>query len=85
MALSVDRAGVRVIAPFYEKHGLAHLGVYVDGTRKALKVFRVRGLPTTLLIDRLGQIVAGLPGPADWDAGAAQATIKFVIDQAPLS
>ncbi len=85
VALSVDRAGLEAVGPFFKKHGLEHLGVYVDSTRKALRVFRVRGLPTTLLIDRQGQVVAALDGPADWDSEAARAVIAYAIANAPRS
>jgi hypothetical protein len=43
----------------------------VDPTGDAQRVYRLRGLPTTLLIDRAGVLRAAEVGFRDWTAGAA--------------
>lgn len=67
IALSQDREGARVAAPFIEKNGWSNLALYVsDGTTFA-RAAKIRGLPTTLIIDADGREVARLEGTAEWN------------------
>jgi thiol-disulfide isomerase/thioredoxin len=65
--LSIDRQGVPAVNRFYEEIGIAHLGLYVDSSNRAGAALGLTGLPTTVLIDREGNEVARLVGPAEWD------------------
>lgn len=67
IALSQDREGARVAAPFIEKNGWSNLALYVsDGTTFA-RAAKIRGLPTTLIIGPDGRELARLEGTAEWD------------------
>jgi hypothetical protein len=74
--LSIDRQGVPAVKKFYEEIGIAHLGLYVDGSSRAGTALGLTGLPTTLLIDREGNEVARLVGPAEWDGPDMVALIE---------
>ncbi|NKC33944.1 TlpA family protein disulfide reductase [Roseomonas sp. BU-1] len=76
LALSNDRGGRAQVAPFYERTGLRHLGIWLDPRGATGRGLQVRVLPTTLVIDRHGQEVARLMGEAAWDAPAAVAAIR---------
>lgn len=67
VALSIDRAGIEVVAEFYAEVGVAHLTRYIDDSGKAARQLNAVGLPTTLLIDREGREIARHVGPAEWD------------------
>ncbi len=71
MTLSVDRGDAAPILAFYERIGAENLGLYHDPTMAVSRALRVFGLPTTLLVDHEGQIVAQLVGTAEWDSPAA--------------
>lgn len=79
VALSLDRGGAKLVLPFYEKAGIAHLPVYLDPPSAAMEALRSRGLPTTYLIDREGRVLGRLEGQAAWDAPAAMDLVRRVI------
>lgn len=67
IALSIDRGGPEAVKKFYAETGVQHLAIHVDATGKAGFALATMGLPTTLLIDREGQELGRLIGPAEWD------------------
>ena len=68
VALSIDRKGLPVVEDFYQELGLRDLGIYVDASGKASRELSALGVPTTLLIDREGNELGRLAGPAEWDS-----------------
>lgn len=81
LALSVDRGGVERIRPFFAEIGIANLDIYVDPTARAVRTLGIPGLPTTLLLDRDGQELARVVGPAEWDSEDIQAVIRRAISE----
>jgi len=68
VALSIDRKGQPAVKAFYGELGLKALHVYVDPDAKAARVLDVLGIPTTLLVDRMGREIGRVIGPAEWDS-----------------
>jgi thiol-disulfide isomerase/thioredoxin len=68
VALSIDRQGLPVVQAFYDELGLETLPIYVDESGKAQRALSVLGIPTTLLLDREGDEIGRLLGPAEWDS-----------------
>jgi thiol-disulfide isomerase/thioredoxin len=83
VALSQDRQGAEVVEPFYDRLGLSHLEVYLDPRNRIGRAFEVRGLPTTILIDRQGRAVAMTMGPAEWDSPDAIAFVERYLRTPP--
>ena len=81
VAVSIDRAGIKVIRPFAERLGLAHLGLYHDPQGALFRAFGVAGLPATFLIDRNGGILGAYPGAAEWDGPEPGALIEYYLDR----
>ena len=79
LALSVDRTGVEKPAEFFKGNGISHLAVYNDAESTATSVFRVSGLPVSVILDKDGREVARLTGPADWDSPATAAKVEEFI------
>lgn len=75
MTMSLDRGEEAQIAAFYEQIGADSLAIYHDPDMATSRALRVFGLPTTLLIDHRGKVVAQLVGTAEWDSEAALAAI----------
>ncbi|SHF59490.1 Thiol-disulfide isomerase or thioredoxin [Modicisalibacter ilicicola DSM 19980] len=67
VALSIDRKGLEVVNEFYQEVGIEHLSPYVDRTGMASADLGAVGIPTTLLLDRLGRELGRLVGEAEWD------------------
>ncbi len=84
VAISIDRGGAAVTRPFLDKLGAGRLATYVDATGKSAAAFKTPGLPTSVIIDREGQVRGKLLGPADWSGETAHMLIKGYID-APRS
>jgi thiol-disulfide isomerase/thioredoxin len=80
LALSLDRQGRNIVVPFLEKLGIRSLGTYIDTSNAAMRALSIRGLPTTILIDREGREVGRLEGAADWNSSTAEALIRHYID-----
>jgi thiol-disulfide isomerase/thioredoxin len=66
IALSLDRGGLADIQPFWKDSKISSLKMYFDPTMSASQALGVRGLPTTLLINKEGQELARMEGPAEW-------------------
>jgi thiol-disulfide isomerase/thioredoxin len=79
LPLSSDRGGRAQVEPFYARTGLRHLGIWLDPRGAAGRALGVRGLPTTLILDRAGLEVARLEGEAEWDNPAMLAAIRRLV------
>ncbi|MBR0655144.1 TlpA family protein disulfide reductase [Roseomonas arctica] len=82
LALSSDRGGRAQVAPFYARVELSHLGIWLDPRGAAGRALSVRGLPTSVIVDREGREVARLEGAASWDAPDMVAAIRDLIGPA---
>jgi hypothetical protein len=76
VALSINRGGLEVVKNFYAEIGVQHLAIHIDTANFELAT---AGLPTTLLIDRQGQELGRLVGPAEWDTPDMAAFLKSII------
>ena len=81
VAINQDREGAKVAGPFLESKGLRHLTTYAEPALHFVRDAGLRGLPTSLVIDRDGREIARLEGTADWDSPEMVATLQRIIDQ----
>ena len=81
VALSIDRNGLSVVKEFYEELGLQNLAMYVDESGAAQRALNVLGLPTTLLLDRDGNEIGRLLGPAQWDSPEMVSFIRGYVER----
>jgi thiol-disulfide isomerase/thioredoxin len=72
--LAVDLTGKAQTPPkslaFLKEHKAESLGAYVDTERMFMRGFLAAVMPTTVLIDPSGKIVARAEGPAEWASPA---------------
>lgn len=66
VTLSVDRK-TTAVRRFFAEVGIRHLSLFADTSSATLQKLAIFGLPTTLLVDRQGQELGRLIGPAEWD------------------
>lgn len=81
VALSIDQGGLADIERFYRKLKLDRLDYYIDPVDKVGPAFRLRGVPTSFIIDHDGMVRGYFPGPADWNSHDAQAVIRHFVAQ----
>jgi thiol-disulfide isomerase/thioredoxin len=79
LPLSSDRQGASVVEAFYRAHNIAHLPVMLDPRGAASRLIGVRGIPTTLVIDRTGQERARLEGAVAWAEPASLAALRGLV------
>lgn len=77
--LSIDRGGMDKIKKFYAEIGIENLPLYLDVSGQAARQLEAFGLPTTLIIDRRGEEVGRVVGPAEWDAPEVAEFLKPII------
>lgn len=79
LALSSDRGGAPVVQQYYRAHGIEGLPVWLDPGGAAARAWGVRGLPTTLIVDRQGRERGRIAGAVDWAGAAAVAEIGRLV------
>jgi len=78
IALSVDYAGVKPVKDFIEKHRYT-FPVLIDPKCETLDLFEVKGIPTTFLIDKKGDIIGKAIGPKDWKRSEVVSIVNFLL------
>ncbi len=79
VAISVDRKGVEASSVFLKETGADSLKLYIEPTTAIVNDLQAIGLPATVLIDRQGNEIGRLLGPADWASPEAKALIKAAL------
>ena len=77
VAISID-ANATAVPPFVKRFGLT-FAIGLDPKMDVATRYGLRALPTTVLIDRGGRIIAIALGARDWDGRAAQAVIERLL------
>jgi len=77
--LSSDRGGKEVVENFYRTHEITGLPIWLDPDGDAVHALKLRGIPTTLIIDRQGRERDRLEGAVDWATPDSIAKIKSLV------
>ena len=78
-AVSQDRAGSKVVPPYFERLKLNNLTIYLDNKGSLMKDFNTPVLPTTIIVNSKGMEVGRLVGGINWDS---QEVISFLREVA---
>jgi thiol-disulfide isomerase/thioredoxin len=70
------------IKQFFDHLGI-RLPVLFDEEQQLSRLFMVRGLPTTVLIDQGGHALGRAVGPRAWDSQESIALVRHVLDRQP--
>jgi thiol-disulfide isomerase/thioredoxin len=76
LPLSSDRGGADAVRAWFDQHDITALPVLLDPKGALARAFNARGIPTTVVINTSGLIVARIEGAADWSAPEAQTLVK---------
>ena len=80
VAISLDQGNEDDVREFVAKLKLT-FPIVLDPEHKAKALYKVRGLPTTYLLDRQGQVAGYGVGPREWDSEAAFALVGHLLDE----
>ena len=67
LPISIDGTGEKAVRPYMEKHGYT-FETLIDQRMEVARQFGIRGTPTTVIVNRQGQVVARGLGPFDLEA-----------------
>jgi thiol-disulfide isomerase/thioredoxin len=73
LPVSIDLNGAAAVRPFYAGHGISTLPILLDPNGNNLQALNTPGVPTTIVINGNGQMVAKLLGPANWNTARTRA------------
>jgi thiol-disulfide isomerase/thioredoxin len=76
LPLSSDRGGAERVSAWYQQHAITALPVLLDPKGAMARAFAAKGIPTTVIINKSGKVVARLEGSADWSAAGVPAVIE---------
>lgn len=77
--ISLDRAGYAKAAAFLDEIGVRNLTTFIDPGIQAARKLGALGLPVTLLLNRKGDEIGRLTGPAEWNSAEAKALIAHYV------
>ncbi len=78
ITIATGRNETADIDSFFTNQNITHLTRYRDPNLRLALALGAGSLPTTVLMDRDGFIIARLQGEADWDSEAALGLIEFL-------
>ena len=78
ITIATGRNETADIDSFFTNQNISHLTRYRDPNLRLALALGAGSLPTTVLMDRDGFIIARLQGEADWDSEAALGLIEFL-------
>ncbi len=67
---------VAEVSGYFKRSGLKNLPQYYDPAMQGSRAFGMRGLPTTIIIDRNGIIIGRVEGDLDWATPETVAWLK---------
>jgi thiol-disulfide isomerase/thioredoxin len=79
--VSIDLKGLPAVDAFYAKLNILYLSKYIDDTRESAKALGLKGLPSTLVLDREGREVTRVEGPADWESKEVIALLNRLLGE----
>ena len=85
LPVATGKNSVDDILAFFEDIDVSDLPTLRDPDMDVARSFGVFGIPTTLILDRSGAVIARLSGDADWNSESARAIIRAIIDMRPAS
>ena len=65
VAVSIDASGLDAVKPFMETHKLT-FSTLMDPDGEIRRLYRITGVPESIIIDQQGVIVERILGPRDW-------------------
>ncbi|WP_291855392.1 TlpA disulfide reductase family protein [Bradyrhizobium sp.] len=80
VAVSQDKGGIAIAKPFLDRLGIRGLAIYTDPVGRLPREYGGRGMPTTFIIGKSGNLISRLEGSADWDAKEIASYLQSLAD-----
>ena len=79
LALALDRQGEIKVPAFFQRHSIKNLSLFLDPTGQAMFTLKLRGLPTSILLDKTGREIGRVEGDVDWTASENLAFLERTL------
>jgi peroxiredoxin len=79
LTISVDYEGKKTVKNFIERNHYT-FPVLLDPKCETLEVFNVKGIPTTIIIDKKGKMIGKAIGPRNWKNPEFILLLKMLLD-----
>jgi len=80
LTISVDYEGIKTVKNFIEKNHYT-FPVLLDPKCETLEVFKIKGIPTTIIIDKKGRMIGKAIGPRNWKNPEFISLLKMLIEE----
>jgi len=80
LGISVDYEGAKLVKEYIEKNGYT-FPVLIDSKSKILDLYGIRGIPTTILIDKKGRMLGKAIGPRNWNSPEVMSLLNQLIEK----
>ncbi len=84
ITISEDKEGAAQSLKLLAEKGVPNLPLLVDADGSVAKVMRVRGLPTTVIVNAKGEEVGRMEGEADWGDKTSLDSVLKLLEADPL-
>jgi len=78
LAISVDYGGTTLVKEFIANSRYT-FPVLLDPNCETLDLYHIKGIPTTLIIDRKGKWVGRVVGPRNWQSSDARSILNLLL------
>ena len=75
LPISIDLTGAAVVQPFFARHGISDLPILLNQDGSNMQALDSNGIPVSIVINPLGELVGRLDGAANWNTPG---TIAFL-------
>ena len=76
LPISVDLNGAAAVRPFFASHRITGLPILLNPDGSALDALNAGGIPVTIVINAVGQLVARYDGAANWNTPDTIKTLR---------
>jgi len=80
LTISVDYGGIKQVKEFIKQNRYT-FPVLLDPKCETFDVFRVKGIPTTLIIDKKGRMIGKAVGPRNWKNPEFTSLLNMLIEE----
>lgn len=81
IAIPLDLRNAPAVSNFYRQKRIKGPAIYLDQDRKAMDVFALISMPTSLLLDDKGNLIGRLEAPALWQSEEMRGFISNLLIQ----
>ncbi len=81
LALSEDAGGIPVARAFLTRQKFGYLKPFADPASTVAQALGIRGLPTSIILDRYNRQVLRVEGPYQWDSPLIAARLRMLMSE----